>query len=328
MWKNWITILALTLAVSGLYLLVGCTSDDETTGTAPPAEFIADLSDFQDYLTWDRADYTVYPTNLSILGPAHASSDSTMVRQVYSNTNLASVDYQNGDIIVKETFSWSPTGGKDFTNGNLLAMVKRGGDFNPDNAGWEWFDLAPDLSAINARDANLMGGLCNGCHVLATGTLGTDYVFNHPAEYVVEAGTEIDFFTDAVTWQQVDSTFGTDPFLSGAHGDSTDYSRVVYRWQPGAQASDSSYPVGTVILKEVYKLEQGEKSYPPAGGGWTAIVKRGDDFNPTGGNWEWFMMDPATMALQDRGALTLCIGCHSQASTAGGEDFVFPHPGL
>ena len=40
--------------------------------------------------------------------------------------------------------------------GGLLGMVKRGGDFNPDNGGWEWFMLANDLSGIAAQGADLM----------------------------------------------------------------------------------------------------------------------------------------------------------------------------
>jgi hypothetical protein len=34
-----------------------------------------------------------------------------------------------------------------------------------------------------ARGADLMSGMCNGCHSLAkTSTIGADYVFKHPLD--------------------------------------------------------------------------------------------------------------------------------------------------
>jgi hypothetical protein len=62
------------------------------------------------------------------------------------------------------------------------------------------------------------------------------------------------------------------------------------------------------------------------------MVKRGDDYNPDGGNWEWFNLDnstPIKIALdgegnQVRGIMTGCIGCHKAAEVP--RDFVFTRP--
>ncbi|RYZ01408.1 MAG: hypothetical protein EOO73_35715, partial [Myxococcales bacterium] len=61
--------------------------------------------------------------------------------------------------------------------GQLFAMVKRGGRYNPEGAhGWEWFELAerPDQSVaikwrgVSAPDGEQYGGdphgTCNACH--------------------------------------------------------------------------------------------------------------------------------------------------------------------
>jgi len=58
-------------------------------------------------------------------------------------------------------------------------------------------------------------------------------------------------------------------------------------------------------------------------------VKRGNNFNTSGGNWEWFMLSPDGKIADDgsgnklRGANLLdgmCVGCHSGAKS---KDFVF-----
>ena len=52
----------------------------------------------------------------------------------------------------------------------------------------------------------------------------------------------------------------------------------------------------------------------------------GGDFDPDNDNWEYFMWDPSSGDLADRGALGMCIGCHSGANTAdNGRDWVFAH---
>jgi len=100
-------------------------------------------------------------------------------------------DFAMGSIIVKEVFNYRMTdNGPEKTlleQGGLLAMVKRGGDFNSDHSGWEWFVLAPDLSSVVSQGADLMGGACNVCHGKAgPEAMGMDYVFPKPTEVILE----------------------------------------------------------------------------------------------------------------------------------------------
>lgn len=141
-----------------------------------PFEYAAAASDFSNYRTWGLIQDTTAVS--PYLGGAHKSSDSTAVRRIYKKQLLANPDttqagYPVGTIIVKEIQQ----------NGavtEITGMVKRGGSFNTANNGWEWFTLDPTTSGIMARGADLMSGMCNGCHSLAkTSTIGADYVFKH-----------------------------------------------------------------------------------------------------------------------------------------------------
>jgi hypothetical protein len=53
-------------------------------------------------------------------------------------------------------------------------MAKRGGTFNSQHKGWEWFVIDPASGTIASRADTLMGGLCNSCHVV---NADEDYVF-------------------------------------------------------------------------------------------------------------------------------------------------------
>lgn len=143
-----------------------------------PFEYAASATDFANYRTWSLIQDTT--TVSPFLGGAHKSSDTTAVRRIYKKQLLANPDtpagYPVATVIVKEIQQ----------NGavtELTAMVKRGGSFNSVNSGWEWFTLDPSTTGIMARGADLMSGMCNGCHSLAkTSTIGIDYVFKHPLD--------------------------------------------------------------------------------------------------------------------------------------------------
>lgn len=57
------------------------------------------------------------------------------------------------------------------------------------------------------------------------------------------------------------------------------------------------------------------------------MVKRGGDYDPTHGDWEYFMINPETEAV-DRGKIQMCIDCHAAAPNDGGGDYIFNHPNL
>lgn len=88
----------------------------------------------------------------------------------------SATEFPQGTILVTET--------EDPANHHVLAMVKRGCDFDPDGArGWEWFELsAGDIGGGKenilwrgtAPPAEKMYADCNGCH--ATRCAGNDSV--------------------------------------------------------------------------------------------------------------------------------------------------------
>ena len=88
-----------------------------------------------------------------------------------------------------------------------------------------------------------------------------------------------------------------------------------------------------MLLKEVFTWDEDNEMKTNIT--WTGMVKRGGDFNPDNGNWEWFMLDPVNQMVMKRGGATDqddvvlgCNVCHSAAPTRGGGDYVFNHPEL
>ena len=303
------------------------------------AEYVASLSDFSNYRSWEAVDYSIGPTNLA-LGSAHQGSVLTHSRRVFANdTALMSVgeEFDNGSIFVKEIVTLE-NGSREFAeSGGLLAMVKRGQDFNAENNGWEWFVLSPDLSQVLDRGANVMEDGCNVCHQQAdleeSGSLlgGNDYIFRHPSEFIATAAD----FSDYTSWALIDDRNDANPLLDGmAHGATEDGSvRKVYKRQLFANPDTEAqgYPIGTMFAKEV--TLNGEVIEI------TGMVKRGSDFNPDYGSWEWFMLDPDTLDIMTdvdgniaRGANLMngmCNGCHFAANPTSGNgiDLVFKHGG-
>lgn len=140
-----------------------------------------------------------------------------------------------------------------------------------------------------------------------------------PQEFIASNST----FTGFMSWSLDAVNQGPDPALGGvAHGgnDST-VTRNVY-FKDGQDPVNGTYPLGTVIVKH---------SNNPSGtvNEFTAMVKRGNDFNPNVGDWEFFILDPNGNIAQDstgnplRGADLMngaCGNCHSFAASS---DFVF-----
>lgn len=140
-----------------------------------------------------------------------------------------------------------------------------------------------------------------------------------PTEFVADNNS----FKDFMSWP-LQSTFnGPDPLLGAmahANNDST-VQRSIY-FKDGQNRVDGKFPVGTIIVKH---------STNPAGtvNEFTAMVKRGNGFNPNAGDWEFFMLMPDgsigkdTSGMAMRGANLMggmCGSCHSGAS---GKDFIF-----
>lgn len=141
-----------------------------------------------------------------------------------------------------------------------------------------------------------------------------------PSEFVADNTT----FANFHDWSLDKTNFGPSPSLGNvAHaGNDSTVTRKVY-FKNGQNPVSGTYPIGTVIVKH---------STNPAGtvNEIVGMVKRGNNFNPTTGDWEWFMLMPDGQIASDpsgnamRGGATMmngmCNGCHSAASA---KDFVF-----
>ena len=307
----WIAVLAVGMTA------VGCGDDKGSNSSDSDTEFVAALEDLSGYEDWERIDYTIDDTNPAA-GSAHAATLREYSRIVYRNASAKAQGsaYPRGSIIVKETFTWENGTRKFAATGGLLAMVKRGGDFNPEGNGWEWIALAPDRSGIAGRGgAEMMNGNCNACHSSAQ---SKDFVFPHPIEYATTDGD----FADFREWTLIEESTGPSNLLGAAH--KPDLVRRIYKKQILASPDPETreYPTGTILLKEVLDGSEVVEI--------TAMVKRGGSFNEGNDGWEWFMLDPATGNVAARGDNLMdgmCSGCHSKAlNSADGVDYVFKHP--
>ena len=94
-----------------------------------------------------------------------------------------------------------------------------------------------------------------------------------------------------------------------------------------SKASNGEYPVGTLIVKE-YRKTSGDTINTF----YVAMAKRGKNFNPGFGNWEWFHIDPITLKIrlagggvnaEYRGATLFTNTCNNCHIAAKSKDFVF-----
>jgi hypothetical protein len=165
------------IILSASLVFTACSKDNDDEPDDQQNEFIADNSTFTDFRDWVKE--AENQGSDPALGPAHAGNDSTVVRSIYFKDGQDRVNgqYPLGTIIVKEGLN--STGSFQ----EITAMVKRGNNFNTNGGDWEWFVLKPDGTIAedgdgNAmRGANLMGGMCIGCHTEAA---DRDYAFSKP----------------------------------------------------------------------------------------------------------------------------------------------------
>ena len=154
-----------------LATITACSDDDDPV-EPQPQEFVAEDADFANYDGWPE---TTAPMSgkdpAGLVGGAHGADDSTLTRYIHINDANASRDangnFPIGTRLVKEVRM------EDGSVAMVTAMAKRGSDFNTSYGGWEWFIL-DENGNIQSRDANLMDGMCNGCHAQAA---NEDYVF-------------------------------------------------------------------------------------------------------------------------------------------------------
>ena len=128
-------------------------------------------------------------------------------------------------------------------------------------------------------------------------------------------------FENFMTWVVEAENQGPDPALGPAHGGNDEtVTRTVYV-KNGQDRVGGEFPVGTLIVKHSKNPDNSVNAF-------TAMVKRGNDFNADGGDWEWmFLNADGTIATDDsgnqmRGAdLGQCLNCHSAGAAVS--DYVF-----
>jgi hypothetical protein len=123
-------------------------------------------------------------------------------------------------------------------------------------------------------------------------------------------------------WAEVATNQGPDPALGTAHqGNDETTTRTIYVKNDADRGSDGRFPVGTIVVKDT---RDGDGNTMEV----TAMVKRGNNFNPGNNDWEWFMLNEdgtikSALGSEMRGAQLMdgmCGACHTQAKD---EDFVF-----
>lgn len=140
-----------------------------------------------------------------------------------------------------------------------------------------------------------------------------------PAEYIATNES----FAGFHSWQLAATKLGPDPSLGGmAHGgnDST-VTRKIY-FKNGQNPVNGKYPVGTIVVKHSTNTAGTLNEI-------TGMVKRGNNFDPSKNDWEYFMLNADGTIASDatgmvmRGAALMngmCVGCHGGAS---GKDYIF-----
>lgn len=164
-----------------LILGVSCKKDSKSTTPEDPApvvnnpEFIADSSTFLSFMSWPVQATKKGPS--PSLGTAHSGNDTSVTRRVHFKDGQSPVNakYPVGTVIVKHSNNVAGSVKE------IVAMVKRGNNYNPGLGGWEFFILSPsgkiakDASGVDMRGASLMGGMCGSCHSAAS---SKDYIFS------------------------------------------------------------------------------------------------------------------------------------------------------
>ena len=161
----------LGLSLVSMLFFAACSSSTDSDDK----EFIATLSDFDGYTGWTKVVTETGPDPL--LGNAHGAAEP-LTRNIFflDNAQPKNGEYKVGTIIVKELRD-----GMGNLAGGVTMLVKRGGDFNPDGNGWEWFMTNTTLDTVYTQGDNAMaaGGMCASCHASANvNDNGTDWVFS------------------------------------------------------------------------------------------------------------------------------------------------------
>ena len=129
-------------------------------------------------------------------------------------------------------------------------------------------------------------------------------------------------FQNFMNWVLEAELNGPDPALGPAHhGNDSTVTRHVF-FKDGVDPVNGLYPLGSIIVKQSNNHDFTINEV-------TAMVKRGNNFDPNHNDWEYFMLTPDGNIAEDgdgnpmRGADLMggmCVACHTQASSS---DYIF-----
>ncbi len=139
-----------------------------------------------------------------------------------------------------------------------------------------------------------------------------------PTEFIADDNT----FKGFEGWHLHSTKMGVDPTnLGGAHGgaDSTSV-RKIYFTSHSVSRTNGQFPVGTIVSKRTTGANGLDMI--------TAMAKRGNNFDPSGNNWEYFILNADGSVLVDNGDVKRganlngggCKGCHAKVSS---NDYIF-----
>jgi hypothetical protein len=157
------------LAVLLLGALLSCSGGESQSNVDDGSQFVAFPTSFNNYRQWETFPLGDMPPE----DPAHTANPRT----VYLNQRPphGATQFPVGTMIVKEM---GTPGAADY---QVLAMVKRGGNFNTQGApGWEWLEIdGPDDNPVKGLIWRGVGppagekyggdpnAACNPCHATA-----------------------------------------------------------------------------------------------------------------------------------------------------------------
>jgi hypothetical protein len=111
------------------------------------------------------------------------------------------------------------------------------------------------------------------------------------------------------SWSQLEGWEGVVVSIDGTHGD------FVQVWMNDVAAADpKNLPVGSIVVKEGYRDEAGQKLNAI-----TVMERRAAGYDPEHGDWFWGRFEKDGTPTHAGGA-SLCIDCHDEA---GGDDYSF-----
>lgn len=143
------------------------------TVSGQPVEVVKELVDFKNYASWKLVRTLLGPD--PFLGDAHGGGQ--FHRSIYmfpADAKLVNGQFPTGTMFLKELRKNDNGKPGDITEA-LTVMVKRGGNFDPQGSGWEYFMADNELKQTFLRGDSTSAAMCFSCHSKAK---DLDYVFS------------------------------------------------------------------------------------------------------------------------------------------------------